>query len=80
MKKILLTLATTSLLVACSTADETANTDTAAGTVATAGTATASASAPAVTDPQIAAIVVAANNADIEGGRLAATKSSNAKV
>ncbi len=38
------------------------------------------AAAPAVTDPQIAAIVVAANTADIEAGRLAASKSSNAKV
>lgn len=36
--------------------------------------------APAVTDPQIAAIVVAANTADIEAGKLAVSKSSNAKV
>lgn len=36
--------------------------------------------APAVTDPQIAAIVVAANDADIQGGRQAASKSKNAGV
>ena len=44
--------------------------DAASGAGATAG----------MTDPQIAAIVVAANNADIEGGRLAESKSTNAKV
>ena len=81
MKNILLTLTAASLLAACSGADEGDTMDTAAGTVA--ATATASPASPAattVTDPQIAAIVVAANNADIEGGRLAASKSSNAKV
>jgi len=33
-----------------------------------------------VTDPQIAAIVVAANNVDIEAGKLAKSKTSNPKV
>ena len=36
--------------------------------------------APAVTDPQIAAIVVAANNVDIEAGKMAQAKSKNAEV
>lgn len=40
----------------------------------------AAATGSTVTDPQIAAIVVAANNVDIEGGRLAASTSANAKV
>ena len=86
MKNILLTLTAAAALAACGSADEGSETDTAAGTVAATGTAmgTATASTPAaattVTDPQIAAIVVAANNADIAGGRQAATKSSNAKV
>ena len=38
------------------------------------------ASAPAVTDAQIAGIVVAANAIDVEVGRLALTKSQNAEV
>lgn len=40
----------------------------------------ASTSVPAVTDPQIAAIVVAANNVDIEASKLAGSKASDAKV
>src|SRR5689334_9343815 len=36
--------------------------------------------APAVTDPQIAAIVVAANDVDIAAGRLALTHAHNAEV
>ena len=36
--------------------------------------------APAVTDPQIAAIVVAANNVDIEAGRLAQANATNPEV
>ena len=50
-----------------------------AATPAAGATPTAGAS-PVVTDPQIAAIVVAANNADIEGGRLAASTSTNPKI
>jgi putative membrane protein len=37
-------------------------------------------SAAAVTDPQIAAIVVAANSVDIEAGKLAQSKTKNRKV
>jgi putative membrane protein len=40
----------------------------------------ATAAAAAVTDPQIAAIVVAANTVDIEAGKLAQTKTKNRKV
>jgi putative membrane protein len=36
--------------------------------------------APAITDPQIAAIVVSANNVDIAGGKMAQAKSKNASV
>jgi putative membrane protein len=49
---------------------------TAAGVLAQAQTSPAS----APTDPQIAMIVVTADNVDIAGGKLAAKKSSNAKV
>lgn len=42
--------------------------------------ATPDAAAPAFTDPQIAAIVVAANQVDIEAGNLAKKKSKNAEV
>jgi putative membrane protein len=38
------------------------------------------AATPAVTDPQIAAIVVAANTVDIEAGKLAQSKTKNRKV
>jgi putative membrane protein len=40
----------------------------------------AASSAAAVTDPQIAAIVVAANTVDIEAGKLAQSKTANEKV
>ena len=43
-------------------------------------TATRSAATAAVTDPQIAAIVVAANTVDIEAGKLAQSKTKNRKV
>ncbi len=83
MKKNVLLLMTGVVLAACTTTDKKVETtDTAAmAPGATASTDAGSMSAtPAVTDPQIAAIVVAANDADIEGGRLAASKSKNAKV
>ncbi len=73
-----LSLATVVLIAACS-GGEKYDADTAAA-AATPAPAPAAPAAPAVTDPQIAAIVVAANNADIEGGRVAAAKSKNAKV
>ncbi|MEO7713743.1 MAG: DUF4142 domain-containing protein [Gemmatimonadaceae bacterium] len=84
MKKILLSLMTGVVVVACTATDKKVETaDTAAMAPAPSAMATTDAgsvAAPAVTDPQIAAIVVAANDADIEGGRLAASKSANAKV
>jgi putative membrane protein len=43
-------------------------------------TATRSAATAAITDPQIAAIVVAANSVDIEAGKLAQSKTKNRKV
>jgi putative membrane protein len=46
----------------------------------TSTTETPPAAAPTVSDAQIAAIVVAANTADIENGKLAQTKSANADV
>lgn len=79
MTKIALLLSIAAMLSACSKSDnETAYSDSAvAAPVATAAPAPA---APAVTDPQIAAIVVAANDVDIAAGRLAASTSRNAKV
>ncbi|HET6228690.1 MAG TPA: DUF4142 domain-containing protein [Longimicrobiaceae bacterium] len=52
----------------------------AAPAVGTDSAATAAPAAPAVTDPQIAAIVVAANDVDIKAGELAKGKSQNAQV
>jgi putative membrane protein len=43
-------------------------------------TATRSATTAAITDPQIAAIVVAANSVDVEAGKLAQSKTKNRKV
>ena len=48
--------------------------------VATVLLSAAGASAQGVTDPQIAKIVVTANQVDIDAGKLAAAKSSNAEV
>jgi putative membrane protein len=45
-----------------------------------AGSAAGSAAAVTLTDPQIAAIVVAANQVDIDAGKLAAKKTKNAEV
>ena len=45
-----------------------------------AGSAAGSAAAATLTDPQIAAIVVAANQVDIDAGKLAAKKTKNAEV
>ena len=80
MKKLMQALLTVAVLGACTAKDKPAA-DTAASPMTDQSAAVPAPSAgPAVTDPQIAAIVVAANNADIEGGRLAASKSGNAKV
>ena len=85
MKKTALSLFAVALIAACSAGnDETmSDTNVASGDVqggAPASEAAATPATPGVTDPQIAAIVVAANNADVEGGRMAASKSTNAKV
>jgi len=64
------------LLSACSTKDNNPPADTAAMAPAPA----AVPAAPAVTDPQIAAIVVAANDADIAGGKQAQSKGAHADV
>lgn len=74
--RTLLALCAVVLLGACGTKDD-KMADTSAPAMAEPAPAPA---APAVTDPQIAAIVVAANDADIEGGRQAASKSKNAGV
>ncbi len=81
MKKPLLSLLALAALAACGGQDAEENAGTA--TVDTAATATAAPAAPAsggVTDPQIADIVVAANQVDIEAGELAQSKSTNPKV
>ncbi len=87
MKKILVYLTALSLLSACSQNDadqnaaDTTATDTAvAAAPAAAPAAGTNAGTPAVTDPQIAAIVVAANDADIKWAKLALEKSQNPKV
>ena len=82
MRKAVPVLATVALFTACSGGnDQQSVADTGAGMSATPAAAPAAApAASGVTDPQIAAIVVAANNADIEGGRLAAAKSTNPQV
>ncbi len=76
MKRVTLALLAITTLAACAKKEEGAAMDTAIAVAP----APAAPAAPAVTDPQIAAIVVAANDADIEGGRLAAATSKNAKV
>ncbi|HEV3050329.1 MAG TPA: hypothetical protein VGX50_08485, partial [Longimicrobium sp.] len=64
-------------LAACGGADDDAQASTAGDAASTAPAATAAPAAtttpaaPAVTDPQIAAIVVAANQVDIDAGNLA---------
>ncbi len=85
MKKTLLSLMALTMSAACGgndadqTAADTATMDTAA-VAAPSTTSPAPAVMPALTDPQIAAIVVAANNADIEAAKLAGTKSTNPEV
>ena len=84
MRTSLLLLGTTAIVVAaCSPKSEPANTgDTAAAAAPATATVPAStpAAAPAVNDAQIAAIVVAANQVDIDAGKLAESKATNAKV
>lgn len=85
MRKITLALTTGVVLASCTATEQKQDAaDTAALTTAPSavegGANVPAPGASTVTDPQIAAIVVAANNADIEGGRLAASTSANAKV
>jgi putative membrane protein len=79
-----LTLAAVALLLtACGKKDADADraaADSTMGAMAPAPATPAPAAAPAVSDPQIAAIVVAANTVDIEAGKLAESKATNAKV
>jgi putative membrane protein len=84
MHKLALT-ATALLLAACSgpKADQAADRNAADSTMAAMAPAPQSAApapAPAVSDAQIAAIVVAANQVDIDAGKLAESKATNAKV
>ena len=79
MKKTVALLLTAAVFAGCggeSQSDEAITMD----TTALAPAAPAPAAAPTVTDPQIAAIVVAANRVDIEAGELAKTKATNPKV
>ena len=54
--------------------------DTMGSAAGSAGSAAGSAAAATLTDPQIAAIVVAANQVDIDAGKLAAKKTKNPEV
>lgn len=80
MKRTIVFLAGLAAVAACAKGEQDGmSSDTAAmGQTAAAAAPTPASATP--TDPQIAAIVVAANNVDIEGGRMAASKSTNAKV
>ena len=86
MRRSAMFLLTAAAISACSRGNEVdASNDTTASagdvqSVAQAGDTPVAGADLAVTDPQIAAIVVAANNVDIEGGRMAASKSNNSKV
>jgi putative membrane protein len=81
MNRIVAVAAALALAAACgdSEADEQASTADASSTAAAPAPA-APAAAPAVTDPQIAAIVVAANQVDIAAGELAKEKGSDPRV
>ncbi len=90
MKKTVLSLMMLGALTACGggqdqgqAGGETATTDTTTAAAPAEGTAQAPAAAPAggtVTDPQIADIVVAANEVDIAAGELAQSKGTNPQV
>jgi putative membrane protein len=81
MNRIVAVTAALLLAAACgdSDADTQAAADSAAAPVAESTPAPAP-SAPAVTDPQIAAIVVAANDVDIAAGELARTRGTDLRV
>ena len=74
MNRIIAVAAALSLAAACG--DSEASEQPSTATAAPASTAPA----PAVTDPQIAAIVVAANQVDIEAGELAREKATDPRV
>jgi putative membrane protein len=84
MKKTVLSLMVLGVIVGCGGEEEqqTAGIEYGADTVGAAatGTTAAPAASGAVTDPQIADIVVAANEVDIRAGELARTKGTNPQV
>lgn len=85
MNKSLVYLAALSLTAACGGGGDAGQTEadaaaTSAAPAAAPAASAASAAAPAVTDPQIAAIVVAANEADIKWAKLALEKTQNPEV
>jgi putative membrane protein len=76
-------LAAAALVAACSKGDKSADSAKAADSAAAAATAAApppAPAAPALTDPNIAAILDAANATDSSAGAIAATKGTNAEV
>jgi putative membrane protein len=77
-------LSAAALVAACSKGDKTADSAKAADSVAAANAAApavhATPAAPALTDPNIAAILDAANATDSSAGAIAATKGTNAEV
>ncbi|HEX8674079.1 MAG TPA: DUF4142 domain-containing protein [Longimicrobium sp.] len=86
-RKTMLPLLALAALAACGGDDDAGNDtanatrlDTADVSAAPAAPAAPAPAAPAVTDPQIADIVVAANQVDIDAGELAKTKSTSAPV
>jgi putative membrane protein len=82
MNRIVAVAAALALAAACgdSEATEQASTADASSTAGAAPAPAAPAAAPAVTDAQIAAIVVAANQVDIDAGELAKEKGSDPRV
>ena len=81
MRTSLLLLGTTAIVVAaCSQQSDRTNAGDSAAAPAAMAADTGPAAAPAVSDAQIAAIVVAANQVDIDAGQLAASKATNARV
>jgi len=83
MNRIVAVAAALALAAACGDSDaaDQASADAAAtDAAAAAAPAPAPAAAPTVTDPQIAAIVVAANQVDIDAGKLAQERGSDPRV
>ena len=81
MRTSLLLLGTTAIVAAaCSQQSDRTNAGDSAAPPAASEADSAPTAAPAVSDAQIAAIVVAAKQVDIEAGQLAASKATNARV